>query len=130
MPVDRDGYSRSLASTERIQNLWGNLQASHGLRRLDVGSKPHHLLLQLLSARRAVCAAPPGSERCGVPRELVRIGEGPKPVSLPITSRCDSVPSGQSSLDEGTAPEERAAVRLEEPRDAVVLLDLPAEASM
>src|SRR5512132_4179838 len=77
MPVDRDGHRRPLASTERLHNLWRNFQAPHGLRRLDVGSKLHNLLLPTLVSSPCSCAAPPGSERCGVPREPVRVCEGP-----------------------------------------------------
>jgi hypothetical protein len=50
MPVDRDGHRRPLAFIERFHNLWRNFQAPHGLRRLDVGSELHDLLLPKLVA--------------------------------------------------------------------------------
>src|SRR4029453_8973041 len=45
MPVDRDGHRRPFASTERLHHLWWNFQALHRLRRLDVRSELHDLLL-------------------------------------------------------------------------------------
>src|SRR5262249_40893827 len=51
VPVDRDDHRRPLASTERLHDLWRLLQSSHRLRRLDLGSKLHALLLPILSAR-------------------------------------------------------------------------------
>src|SRR5919201_6740091 len=45
MPVDRDDHRRPLAPTERLHHLWRNFQPPHGLRRLDLGSELHGLLL-------------------------------------------------------------------------------------
>src|SRR4029453_3745237 len=71
MPVDRDGHRRPLAPTERLHNLWRNFQAPHGLRRLDVGSKLHNLLLPTLVRDAGVPwrgTAPVERQRCGTRR--------------------------------------------------------------
>src|SRR4029450_12401804 len=107
MPVDRDGHCRPLASTERLHNLWRNFQAPHGLRRLDVGSKLHNLLLPTLGSSPCSCAAPPGSERCGVPREPVRVCEGPGIAANHEPVRSGTVGRDAGVLGEGTAPVER-----------------------
>src|SRR5215831_15076324 len=78
MPVDRDGHGRPLAATERLHHLWRNFQTPHGLWGLDVGSELHHLLLPACVGAPCGCAAPPGSQRCGVPHETCQSSPPPR----------------------------------------------------
>src|ERR1700730_9621652 len=65
-------------------------------------------LLSSMSAKHlGYCAAPPGSQRCGLPREPVRVGEGPGIAANHEPVRSGAFGRDASVLGQGTAPVER-----------------------